>query len=219
MPAKGLDFYELQYGGQAKKLLTDAKKTSDPQLLATVAQRFYHTEAGAEATDLLGTYHLDRGRALMAALCYDHLLRREGADQLPPLTLYKAALAFRLAGDASGAASAADASKRLAARVGRDGLRIGDETVPLADLQKELERAIPGEVSSPYVWAMFMGNPSRSAKGRGSTRSWKANGKNLWWLIRSIPKLGAGSRTPAVVPTSGRLPCCLRCIPSLPRAS
>jgi len=168
MPAKGLDFYELQYGGQAKKLLTEAKKTSDPQLLATVAQRFYHTEAGAEATDLLGTYHLDRGRALMAALCYDHLLRREGADQLPPLTLYKAALAFRLAGDASGAASATDASKRLAARLGRDGLRIGDETVALADLQKELERAVPGEVTSPYVWAMFMGNPSRSAKGRGS---------------------------------------------------
>jgi outer membrane protein assembly factor BamB len=168
MPSKGLDYYELQYGGQAKKLLTEAKKAGDTQLLASVAQRYFHTEAGAEATDLLGTYHLDRGRALMAALCYERLLRREGADQLAPLTLFKAALAFRLSGAPSSTKDAGDIWKRLVARAGRDGVRVGDETVALDDLRKDLDRAIPAETSSPYDWAMFRGNPSRSAKGRGS---------------------------------------------------
>src|SRR5207245_6394499 len=69
MPSEGLPFYELQYGSTARKLLNEAKDKSDPQILADVAQRYFHTEAGPAATDLLGTYHLDRRRALMPALC------------------------------------------------------------------------------------------------------------------------------------------------------
>jgi outer membrane protein assembly factor BamB len=177
MPDKGLQFYELQDGSAARKLLNEAKAKSDPQLLAEVAQRYFHTEAGAEATDLLGTYHLDRGRPLMAALCYERLLDREGADQLSPLTLFKAALAFRQAGDRANAETReADAPartnftqawKRLAAKLGREGLRVGDELISLDQLRRELDKAAVAELASPFDWAVFRGNSGRSAKGRG----------------------------------------------------
>ena len=167
MPGDGMQFYELQYGFTARKLLTEAKAKSDPRILAEVAQRYFHTEAGAEATDLLGTYHLDRGRPLMAALCYDRLLHREGTENLPALTVFKAALAFHQVGDATNTEASHQAWKRLAAKIGRDGLRIGEEQAGLEQLQKELDRAAAPETASPFDWAVFRGNASRSAKGRG----------------------------------------------------
>ncbi|HLJ93661.1 MAG TPA: PQQ-binding-like beta-propeller repeat protein [Gemmataceae bacterium] len=172
MPKDGLPFYELQYGSTAKKLLNEAIAKSDPQILADVAQRYFHTEAGALATDLLGTYHLDRGQALMAALCYERLLEREGADQLSPLMLFKAALAFHQVGDKAYAAIADRTWKRLAAKIGRDGLMVGDLRVSLDQLRKELDRAAAAQAESAQqglkYWAVFRGNASRSARGRGS---------------------------------------------------
>jgi outer membrane protein assembly factor BamB/tetratricopeptide (TPR) repeat protein len=168
MPASGLEFYESLYGTQARNLLADAKKKGDREMLADVAFRFFHTEAGAEATDLLGTYHLDRGEPLPAALCYERLLEREGTERLAPLTLFKAALAFRLSGDPSYQQPAEQAWKRLSARVGRDGLKIDDENVGLSRLQAELDKARVVNLAISFNWEMFRGNPSRSAKGQGS---------------------------------------------------
>src|SRR5262249_9731866 len=154
MPSDGLQFYELIYGGTAKKRLTEAKPAGDPQVLAEVAQRYFHTEAGAEATDLLGTYHLDRGRPMMAALCYERLLKREAADRLAPLTLFKAALAFRRSDQ--GTREAADQTwKRLLATVGREGIRVGDEVASVDRLQKELDRSPAVDSTSPFDWTMF----------------------------------------------------------------
>src|SRR5262245_40961508 len=99
MPAGGLEFYELQNGARAKADLAKAKETGDRQLLALVSQRYFHTAAGAEATDLLGTYRLDRGDYRMAALYFERLLSHHLAEKLSPITLYKAALAFQCTGD------------------------------------------------------------------------------------------------------------------------
>jgi outer membrane protein assembly factor BamB len=164
MPAEGLQFYELQFGPQARKALNDAKKSSDPQQqLAEVVLRYYHTDAGVEAADLLGTYSLDRGKPLEAALRYSQLLKREGADRLGAFTLFKAALAFRLAG-AAYTEAAKDTWKRLAELVGRDGLQVGDETVALEQLQQELDRATVSESGLAFGWPLFRGNLSRSGK-------------------------------------------------------
>jgi outer membrane protein assembly factor BamB len=169
MPKDGLEIYEVQFGAEAKRLLKQAKDTGDPQVLAEVAQRFFHTDAGAEATDLLGTYHLDRGGAIMAALCYERLLHRAGADQLGPLTLFKATLAFRRAGDEANRKLAQETWKKLEARIKREGLRVGDQTVEPAQLQQELDRASALiAASSPFDWPLFRGNSTRTAKGRGS---------------------------------------------------
>lgn len=176
MPEKGLEFYELQYGDQGKRYLNEAKKKNDPHLLAEVAQKYFHTLAGAEATDLLGTYHLDRGRYLMAALCYERLLQAgrsvNAASDSPrarlinaPLTLIKAGLAFRRAGEV---AKADQVWKQLTERVGREGLRLGDRLVPLAQVRAELDRGLNNAVNPAYDWPLFGGNPSRSAPSRGS---------------------------------------------------
>lgn len=98
LPKEGRQFYELEFGSQAKALLSRGREEGNPELLAEVALRYQHTEAGAEAAALLGTYHLDQGQAIVAALCFERLLERDDAGQvLSPLVLYKAALAFERA--------------------------------------------------------------------------------------------------------------------------
>src|SRR6202040_1702484 len=96
-----------------------------------------HTKAGAEAAVLLAAHHLDRGHFDVAAAYFDRALRATGSDTPKPLTLFQAALAFRRAGDRD---RAEQTWKRLAADA-PDGLRAGDRTVTLDDLEKELNRS------------------------------------------------------------------------------
>jgi outer membrane protein assembly factor BamB/tetratricopeptide (TPR) repeat protein len=193
MPPDGRQFYETLFGGRAKARLTEAKAQSDPQILAEVAQRYLHTEAGAEATNLLGTYHLDRGRSMMAALCFERLFGHEKAEQLPPLTLLKAVLAFRRAGDK---ARAEDAWNRLA-KATRTGVVLGDRTVSLDELRQELDKVVADlPPTSPYDWALFKGNPSRSAVGNGSppflevrwTHSTIRESQTKQWLDQAVKR-------------------------------
>src|SRR5438128_12599243 len=100
MADDGLDVYELRFGTKARNLLEDAKSKGDRDLIGEVAQRFLHTQAGIEANDLLATYFLDRGQFFMAALRYEKLLDvKQERTKLSELTLFKAALAYRRAGD------------------------------------------------------------------------------------------------------------------------
>lgn len=166
LPANGLEFYQLSFGPAAATLLDEARKKNDPELLAGVGQRYLHTQAGFEATTLLAAYHLDRGRHLMAALCYDRLLLHPRADSLPPISLFKAALAYHGAGDRDGAERA---WKKLSARA-PDGVAIGNKKVSLAELEKELAqyRAAAPAMDSLADWPMFRGNASRSARADGA---------------------------------------------------
>src|SRR5262249_21389370 len=103
LPPEGLEFYQVQYGQAAENRVREAIDKYDPAILAEVALRYLHTKAGADATTLLGTYHLDRGSYLMAALSFERLLGRPDAAKLPAKVLFKAALAFRRAGDSANA--------------------------------------------------------------------------------------------------------------------
>ncbi len=53
MPRAALETYELRYGAQARKLLTDAQATRDWNQVALIKRKFFHTEAGRDATQLL----------------------------------------------------------------------------------------------------------------------------------------------------------------------
>jgi len=64
MPRQGRELYELQYGVRARQLLIDAAVAGDAFELADVSRRFFHTQAGYEATLLLALYHLNEGRPL-----------------------------------------------------------------------------------------------------------------------------------------------------------
>jgi outer membrane protein assembly factor BamB len=185
MPLKGREFYELQYGARAKALLADAKGKGDPQLLADVAQRYLHTQAGAEATNLLGTYHLDRGRYVMAALCFERLLNRAETEVPSPLTLFKATLAFRRTGDRANA----DRAWKLLSRAAREGLTVGGQNVPLARLEKELDAAVPAVQQARADWPMFRGDPSRSAEGNGGAPFLEAR-----WTMPTFKEAASGQR-------------------------
>jgi outer membrane protein assembly factor BamB/tetratricopeptide (TPR) repeat protein len=164
MPAQGLAFYELQNGARARADLTQAKQTGNRQQLAVVAQRYFHTAAGAEATELLGTYRLDRGDYRMAALYFERLLGHYLADKLSPVSLYKAALAFRCTGDQ---AKADGILKQLTKKEPR-GLTIGDQQVAWDRLQKEMDQYKAGSTpSNLFDWPTFGGAPYRAAEGAG----------------------------------------------------
>lgn len=98
LPREGRQFYELEFGSQAKALLARARELGDPRTLGDVAVRFQHTEAGAEAAALLGSYYLDQSQFIVAALWFERLMSREDAASLvTPLLLLKASLAFERA--------------------------------------------------------------------------------------------------------------------------
>jgi outer membrane protein assembly factor BamB/tetratricopeptide (TPR) repeat protein len=170
LPKEGKQFYELEYGGLAKSMLRQGKVNGEPQVFADVAMRYLHTEAGLEATALLGSYHLDQGRHVVAALCYERMLERESnLSNLPALTLFKAALAFERAGeparrdalltaflakrDQPGEGPLPPALRRFDAEELRAAVR-GRETDRLASIREN--------------WPMYLGAPDRNAQGVGS---------------------------------------------------
>src|ERR1043165_5215338 len=100
MDIKGLDIYEAKFGESALILLKEANAKGDQVKLAEVAQRFCHTKAGIQANELLATLALSRGQVFSAALRYDTILKMKPEwTKVNDAFLYKAALAFRRAGD------------------------------------------------------------------------------------------------------------------------
>ena len=104
MPRGGRDLYELQYGAKARARLQGAAAKQDAAGLAEVSRRYLHTEAGGEATLLLGLWYLDRGRPLAAALILSRLSEsshgvvHEGAVRLEPTLSVAAAVCWAQAG-------------------------------------------------------------------------------------------------------------------------
>jgi outer membrane protein assembly factor BamB len=176
-PPPGLEHYRLSYGATARDLLNQAKNNGDTQLLAQVAQRYLSTDAGVEATSLLGAYNLDRGQFATAALYFERLLDREGNfAKLPPSTLVQAALAFHRLGDRSSADKAnarryeeleENAWKELTAQVGHT-VRLGDRTINVTDLRREADQYQPAAPeANPHECRVYRGNPSRTGQGIG----------------------------------------------------
>jgi outer membrane protein assembly factor BamB len=165
LPAPGRAFYELLQGGAAKTLLARAQERADPHLLAEVARRYLHTTAGVEATRRLGVYHLDRGRAALAALYFERLLNLPDADRLTPTALFTAAVAFQRAGDQG----RADRTWKTLAGRAPNGVPIGGNSVRLAELRTWLDqdrrRLPPAHVA--VEWPLFRGDAARSAPGVG----------------------------------------------------
>ena len=167
MPEEGLDVYEQRFGAPAKNKLQAAKANSDRELLAEVAQRYLHTKAGIEANDLLATYFMDRGQFFMAALRFEKMFAMNPERvKVDDLTLFKAALSYRRAGDTKNADSL---WRKLEARM-RDlgGLKIGGEVVATSKLRDIMEETPRPESSSPYDWPYVRGNETNSAQARGS---------------------------------------------------
>jgi hypothetical protein len=168
LPPDGRAVYDARYGPRARALLAQARREWDMDRAAEVVRRYPHTAAAAEAARLLGTFHLDRGRPALAAVCFARLLDREGADRLPPATLLAAALAFRRAGDG---VRAEQTWARLAA--GGGTLRLGGKVVPVAELKRDLDRTdVPAPVPGPEGGPRLKARWTRLTSHEDVTRAW-----------------------------------------------
>lgn len=169
LPREGKQFYEQQFGAQAMALLRQGKLANDPQVYAEVALRYLHTDAGSEAAALLGSYHLDQGQYIVAALCYERLMDREnGVQRMTPLQLYKASLGFERAGDVKNRQRAWDAFQAKVDQAGEQPLPPALRRLTAAELQSGLASTSDGRLAQARdEWVMFMGSPDRAARGNG----------------------------------------------------
>jgi outer membrane protein assembly factor BamB len=165
-PKEGLQFYQQLYGQQASAALDDAIKAGyDLPMLADLSQKFFHTKAGAEATVLLATLHLERGNYLEAAYAFERVLGRAAADIVTPRTLFKAALAFKRGGDPRHAEPLKLVLEDLRKATEREPLAVGRGLYPYEKLKAEVDRPLEllRQTTTVDQWAGRGGNPARSA--------------------------------------------------------
>ena len=173
MPKQGRELYELQFGTDARLLLDKAIQAGDTPKLTEVTRQYFHTQAGYEATILLGRYELDHGRPLAAALCFKRVSEATDARQQfdPELSLLLATAWLH--------ANLADHCQQtlleLKKRSPDAKLRIGTRQVQLFQNPNEavawlrntvgvqFQQAGPGAMQ----WVMFRGNAARTASMRG----------------------------------------------------
>ncbi len=177
LPPQGLDFYKLTFGPTAATMLKEAKENNNVEQLSQVMARFLYTDAGAEATNLLGTYYLDRGSYVTASLCFERLLNRSSPAKLTNITLYKAAYAFHLAGDKAN-------EDRIWQELNRRGqnLVLGSERHSIEDLQGVITALARGFTDRNLNdWPLFGGTPSRNGKAEGGIPFIEAHWRKQTW--------------------------------------
>jgi outer membrane protein assembly factor BamB len=174
MPREGLELYELQYGARAQAMLEEAAGSADPEGLAEVSRRFFHTQAGYEATLLLGMHHLDHGRPLAGALALQRLAEvgRRTEHLEPALSLTLAACWLRSDMPDRGA----ETIRRLSERYQQGRIEVGQgraielpgTSADAAAWLAELVGDKPSEQGrTPKQWTMTRGNPQRNAAVSG----------------------------------------------------
>lgn len=162
MPAAGRDMYELRYGATARDLLQQAVGEGDLTKLTEVTRRYFHTRAGYEAMMLLGRRHLDAGRPLAAALCFQRL-----AESPQALASYEPELSVVLAicWDYAGAPEKAESTLLSLA-----------QRMPDARLEFNGEKlSIPRDAAAQLTWLSTLLGP------RGTARQHE---KDHWVLYR-----------------------------------
>lgn len=162
LPEEGLRIYEQLYGRLAATRLAAGRAANDPQILADVAQRYFHTKAGGQATELLATRCLEREEFLMASLYFERLRSRPDAGNLAAQTLLKAALACYRAGDR---ANGDELWKLLTEKAKRDGgLSLGGRLVSLERAREAIDKVTLAEARGAHHWTCYRGSPNRSGQ-------------------------------------------------------
>jgi outer membrane protein assembly factor BamB len=164
MPPEGRRAYELKFGAPAKRRLDEALSRGDWSALEEVSRRFFHTEAGQEATYRLAVRAQDRGEPLHAALLYARLTEAAVLRFEPQLSLRAAAAWLQAGMHEPARKAAARFVERANARVHVAGRAVpadGDPDQLLAWLERNAG-------ASPRLrgaaWPVFGGTPDRMAE-------------------------------------------------------
>ena len=170
LPAKDRELYRLRYGVQAKQMLEKAVESSDFEAVSQVMQRFFFTPAGFDAAMLLGHHHLDQGRPIAAANCFQRIVSSEEARlRYDPEASVLLATCLML-----GAApdKATEALVRLRKNSRRDSILFLGKPVRLFDKPDDAQKWLFELIGdSPLLqndlvnqWVMVGGNPQRNAR-------------------------------------------------------
>jgi outer membrane protein assembly factor BamB/tetratricopeptide (TPR) repeat protein len=172
-PRAGREAYELQFGALARHLCTEAALAGDAEGLAAVSRRYFHTEAGHDATFLLGLQRYDHARPLAAALILERLRKNSlrAARYEPALSLIQAACWAR-SGMPDTAREVLHRLKqyRVSGQVeigGRNVDLFGEDTDPLVWLGQVAGLETLREPDRSEAWTMLRGNAVRNASASG----------------------------------------------------
>ncbi|MEM8678534.1 MAG: PQQ-binding-like beta-propeller repeat protein [Planctomycetota bacterium] len=175
LPSAGREIYELQAGATARKMLSDAITNRQFDRLNEVSRRYFHTEAGYQATYLMGRYCLDQNQPVAAAI---HLKRLRDVGQAslefePDLSFYLAT-SWLLSHNKPAALEAIQHLQSVMPGAeleigGRPVRLVDDEGDPLEWLSGILADLADPIASTPFAWTMFRGSPSRTASLSGDS--------------------------------------------------
>ena len=129
LPQRAIELYELQFGAQAKRLLQIAIDEGDTRAPADISRRFFHTDAGAQATWLSALASMDEGRWKAAALAFERLQKLPAkANQYEPLLSVLKAISLEQAGEHE---SAEQTWETLQKRTSNASVQLAGKVVPL----------------------------------------------------------------------------------------
>ena len=213
MPRRGRDLYQLRFGAVAQHALDRAVQTGDAGRLAEVSRRFFHTQAGYEATLLLGIDHFNHARPLAAALMLDRL--RQSADRSerfePTLSLTLAAAWVRsgMPDKAREVLSALRAQQRVGAvAVAGRAAEIPDGSDELLAWIEDLAERTTGAKTSPLFRTAMPASVVAADFGPASTRCRMASAASMLrasLLWKRTPLSGFGPSS-ASAPAPGDVP-------------
>ncbi|MDA7979921.1 MAG: PQQ-binding-like beta-propeller repeat protein [Pirellulales bacterium] len=185
LPPEGREAYRLRFGESAASRLRESIDANDMEALTHVASTFFHTEAGYDATYLLGQQRLDHGQPLAAALAFGQLLKleRKIRDRYEPALSLRAAIAWSQAGMEAKALAALD---RLRLEQPNTMVDLAGQSTPLPASEEQLGAwlaaiaPLPTQsvIATADQWGMFRGDPSRNAQAAGGmpilNKQWEA---------------------------------------------
>lgn len=173
LPPAGRDAYQLLYGHEAKLMLDAALESGDAEALTEIIRKYFFTDAGYQATLLLGRQQLAEGRPLAAALTLKQL-----AELGDVAKRYEPELSLLLASSwllADMPERASDTLVALKANPTASKLFVGGKPVVFfkeddqaVDWLRELLGKIgPLETAEEEQWLVFRGNAARNAPTKG----------------------------------------------------
>lgn len=199
MPSEGRESFELQFGATARRTLNEATSSHDINGLMEVSRRFFYTEAGAEATLLLGRHHFDHGRPLAAALCFQRLLDTPGAgDRFEPLLSLSLAACWIRAGNLDSAKTVLVQLKQRhpSATVqiaGKPIALFGGDAQALAWLENQIGEPPTERNLISDQWIMHRGDAQRNSSSHGAmpllSHRWRVRTATQPEIEQTIDKL------------------------------
>ena len=165
LPPEGLAEYRSLFDAQARRRLSESLVSGQLALVSDVAQSYFFTEAGGEATYLLGTYYRTKGEFSRAASYFRRLIRdpERSARFEPALSVELAACCLK----AHMPQAAKEVLVQWKSRQPAQAIVLGGKQREVFASEEQalawLEAIVGPATLAADDWQMYAGSPGRSA--------------------------------------------------------